>query len=396
VSASEGKLLVVAQRYGDVAGGAEWHARELVNHLVPHFQIKVATTTASDYWTWRNDLPIGEELVDGVTVRRFPVDRGRARDFRRWERAAFDPGRSLDDERRFIEAQGPVVPELLEYVASHVTEYDAILFFTYIYYPTAYGIALAPDRAVLVPTAHDEPALSLTAYRRVFHSPRAIAYNTEEERAMVHARFRNERVPSEVVGVGVDRPADVSADRFRKGFGIDGPILLYVGRVVQSKGCDQLFRDFARWKDDGNGHPGTLVVLGRSEMPIPVRPDIKHLGYAADADKWDAYAAADVFVMPSRLESLSIAALEAWSAGKPVLCHAGSAVLRSMSRRAGGGLFYRDYDEFGALLDLLLSDASLRAKLGAGGRAFVERTYTWPVVVEKYRDLIAEVRARNS
>ena len=63
---------------------------------------------------------------------------------------------------------------------------------------------------------------------------------------------------------------------------------------------------------------------------------------------------------------------------------------------SGGGVFYRDYDEFGALLDVLLADPGLRAKLGAGGRAFVDRTYTWPVVVEKYRDLIAEVKARNS
>ncbi len=212
---------------------------------------------------------------------------------------------------------------------------------------------------------------------------------------MVEERFRNERVPNAIVGVGVDRPTDISGDRFRRGFAIDGPILLYVGRVVESKGCDQLFRDFIRWKEDGNGHRATLVVIGRSEMAIPARNDIKHLGYASDADKWDAYDAADVFVMPSRLESLSIVSLEAWSAGKPLLCHAGSAVLRSMSRRSGGGLFYRDYDELGALLDLLLSDASLRAKLGAGGRAFVERTYTWPVIVEKYRDLIAEVKARN-
>ena len=77
-----------------------------------------------------------------------------------------------------------------------------------------------------------------------------------------------------------------------------------------------------------------------------------------------------------------------------------------LSRRLGGaaepvaavwrGLFYRDYDEFGALLDLLFADGALRARLGAGGRAFVDRTYTWPVVVEKYRDLIAEVHARNT
>src|SRR5207253_10499738 len=204
-------------------------------------------------------------------------------------------------------------------------------------------------------------------------------------------------IPNDVVGVGIERPPEVSGERFRHGFALEKePLLLYVGRVVQSKGCAQLFRDFARWKDDGNGHRGTLVVMGKAEMPIPVRPDIKAIGYASDADKWDAYDAADVFVMPSRLESLSIVGLEAGSAGKPLLCHAGSAVLRSMSRRSGGGVFYRDYDEFGALLDVLLADPGLRAKLGAGGRAFVDRTYTWPVVVEKYRDLIAEVKARNS
>ena len=99
-------LLVVVQRYGDVAGGAETHARTLVNHLLPHFAIEVATTTARDYWTWDNAYTAGLTAVDGVPVRRFAVERGRARDFRLREHRAFAAGHSLADETAFVQAQG--------------------------------------------------------------------------------------------------------------------------------------------------------------------------------------------------------------------------------------------------------------------------------------------------
>jgi hypothetical protein len=202
---AETRTLVVAQRYGDVAGGAETHARQVATRLADAgLGVEVATTTARDYWTWANEFAAGEDRVDGLRVRRFRVAAGRAADFRRAERAAFAEGHSLADERRFIDAQGPVVPDLLAFLASEGRAYDHVLFFTYIYYPTAYGLPLVPDRAVLVPTAHDEPAIRLTSYRALFHAARAIAFNTDEERAMVQRLFRNARVPNEVVGVGVD------------------------------------------------------------------------------------------------------------------------------------------------------------------------------------------------
>src|SRR5687767_14660823 len=190
--------MVVVQRYGDgVAGGAEAHARSVVQRLAPHFAIEVVTTTAQDYWTWDHVLAAGTDKVDDVPVRRFRVEEGRARDFRRYERAAFSSGATLDDERGFVRKQGPYVPELLEYVHERGREVDHALFFTYIYLPTALGLPLIPDRAVLVPTAHEEPAIRLSIYRALFHAPRAIAFNTEEERAMVQRIFRNARIPND-------------------------------------------------------------------------------------------------------------------------------------------------------------------------------------------------------
>src|SRR5216110_1242360 len=220
-------LLVVVQRYGDVPGGAEAHARSVVQRLAPHFAIEVATTNSTDYLSWKGDLTAGLDRVDGVTVRRFPVERPRAWNFKLYERRAFRGGHTLDDERAFIDAQGPYVPELAEFLFKRGREYDHVLFFTYIYYPTVLGLPLVPERAVLVPTAHEESAIGLAAYKPVFHSPRAIAYNTEEERRMVWRRLRNKQATNEIVGVGLQRPRHQKVPRFREKLRIPGPSLLH-------------------------------------------------------------------------------------------------------------------------------------------------------------------------
>ena len=387
-------LLVVVSRYGDVPGGAEAHARSVVRHLAPHFAIEVATTTATDYRTWNSELTAGIDAVDGVAVRRFPVERPRTIDFKLRERRAFRGGHTLDDERAFIDAQGPYAPDLLEFLFRRGRDYDHALFFQYIYYPTVLGLPLVPERAVLVPTAHEEPAIGLDIYKPVFAAPRAIAYNTEEERGMVWRRFRNQRIPNEVVGVGIDVPADRDAERFREKHGIDGPYLLYVGRIVESKNSVELFASFALLRRSDPAHDATLVLIGDAEMRVPKDSGIRHLGRLSEQDKWDALAGCSAFVMPSLLESLSLVTLEAWAGGRPVIVSARSPVLAGMARRSRAGLAYSNPAEFAEICELLIGDPGLGDRLGAAGSAFVASTYTWPRVVETYIGLFDEVRAR--
>ncbi|MBI2325249.1 MAG: glycosyltransferase family 4 protein [Chloroflexi bacterium] len=386
---------MVIQRYGDVAGGAEAHARALVKVLRAHVDVEVATTTARDYWTWRNELTAGTTWVDGVRVHRFPVTKPRARMFHASERRAFGGSHSLADELDFLDAQGPVAPDLTEFLRRHGREFDHVLFFTYIYWTTIFGLPIVPERAVLVPTAHEEPAIGLTMYRRVFHLPRAIAYNTAEERAMVERRFANARVPNEIVGVGVDAPASASAERFRATHRLNGPLFLYLGRIVESKGCIELFDLWQRWRARTRTE-ATLVLAGHREMEIPDRADVRYLGEIPESDKWDAFAACSALLVPERLQSLSLVTLEAWAMGRPVICPAQAPVLASMSRRASAGIPYRSFPEFAESCELLIERPQLGDRLGRGGRDFVARTYTWPVVVDKYLDLFAEVRARTS
>jgi len=391
---NEPSLLVVVQRYGDVPGGAEAHARSVVQRLAPQFAIEVATTNSTNYLTWKGDLTAGLDRVDGVTVRRFPVERPRAWNFKLYERRAFRSGHTLDDERAFIDAQGPYAPELIDFLFRRGRDYDHVLFFTYIYYPTVLGLPLVPERAVLVPTAHEESAIGLAAYKPVFHGPRAIAYNTDEERRMVWRRFRNERVSNEIVGVGIDVPAERNAARFREKHGITGPYLLYVGRIGVSKGSRELFANYERWRASDPAHDVSLVLVGDAEIGVPKTSGIVHLGRLSEQDKWDGLAGCAAFVMPSLLESLSLVTLEAWAAGRPVIVDARSPVLAGMARRAGGGLAYRGAAEFAEICELLIDDAALGDRLGRSGAGFVAHTYTWPRVVETYVDLFAEVRTR--
>ena len=72
------KLALVVQRYGlEVNGGAELHARQLTEHLAKHYDIEVLTTKAIDYVTWKNEYTEALEQINGITVRRFGVDKKR-------------------------------------------------------------------------------------------------------------------------------------------------------------------------------------------------------------------------------------------------------------------------------------------------------------------------------
>jgi glycosyltransferase involved in cell wall biosynthesis len=105
----------------------------------------------------------------------------------------------------------------------------------------------------------------------------------------------------------------------------------------------------------------------------------------------DLLAAADVVVLPSPWESLSLVALEAWQYGRPTLAYARSAVLAGQTARSGGGLLYTGPRTYARQLARLAGDAGLRAALGESGRRFAEGE-TWDACVGRWRALLARVR----
>lgn len=380
------RLAFVVQRCGlEVAGGSEKLCLEVARRLVGRAEVEILTTCALDYQTWADHYPPGEAIVAGVRVRRFPVER--PRDPVRFARlsAALHPRRSQVSDREgeeWLRAQGPWSPALLAWLRSHRDDYDAFFFFTYLYATSGFGLPEVASRAFLVPAAHDEWMLDLPLWDRFFARPRGFLFLTPEERAHVQRRFPQLAIAGEVTGSGVDPPAQLDPEGFRRRLGLEGPFLLYVGRIEPAKGCDRLLADYARFRASRPTAP-PLVLIGGAFMPIPEQPGVHALGFVDEQTKWDALAACQALVMPSPYESLSIALLEAWSVGRPVLVNAACAVLVGQTRRAQGGLWYGCADEFAAALDRLL-DPALAAALGRQGRRWVRDEVSWERIADAY------------
>ena len=145
------KLAVVVQRYGQaINGGAELHARYIAEHLARHAEVEVLTTCATDYVTWRNELPPGVEHgqrragapVSACKHERDPLDvRPAVRS--RLPPAAFARRRARLARRRRAR------PARRSSTTSRSTprDYDYCIFFSYRYYHAYHGARAAARRA---------------------------------------------------------------------------------------------------------------------------------------------------------------------------------------------------------------------------------------------------------
>ena len=388
------KVAFVVQRYGpEVVGGAELHCRWVAEHVAERHDVEVLTTTAIDYLSWHNVLPPGESRVNGVTVRRYPVARERRIE-------TFDPVANQvcffehtdEQERRWLEEHGPVCPELVDQLRRHEREYDALVFFSYRYWTSYFGMQVAPHKSLLVPTAEHDRVLYLRLFRDFFRLPAGIVFNTPEEKDLIERVTGNAGLPGEVVGTGINRPASVPVDEVAQRLDLLGDYFVYVGRIEPEKGCAVMIDHFLRWQRETRS-TATLALFGRSTMDFSENAHVRLMGVVPDGEKLAAIARSRALVMPSRHESLSMVVLESWLMGRPVLVNGDCEVLRGQVLRANGGLYYRRYEEFAAAMDLLLGEPALADRLGAQGHAFFQENYAWERVMEKYERLLQRAAA---
>jgi glycosyltransferase involved in cell wall biosynthesis len=388
------KLACVVHRFGaDVAGGSEGHCRLVAEQRAAYHDVTIVTTCAKDHITWRNHYPAGDTRVGPLRVLRFPV--ARERDMRRFmdlsDLIAADRATSGEQEQWFRE-NGPDAPELLAHLRRRGADYDRVLFWSYRYADTYFGLPLVADRAVLVPTAEEDPLIHVDALERFFALPKGFLFLTPEEQTLVAERAPG-GTPSAIIGSGLD-PAPDAADLSRlDSLGLDDPFVLYLGRIDPNKGCQALIRHFLRYVE--SGRPVQLVMAGPASMPIPDHPRIRPLGFVDEAVRDALLRKARALIMPSPYESLSMVLLEAWNHGLPALVNARCKVLRGQVTRADGGLYYGSAIEFVAGLDYLLDHPDAARQLGRQGLAYVDREYRWPIVVEKIEGLLRSVSIKS-
>lgn len=387
------KIAFVVQRYGlEVNGGAELHCRQLAEHMAEQYEVEIITTKAIDYITWKNEYDMDEETIHGLLVRRFPVEKERnIKKFNLLSEKVLSGKGSEKENLRWMEEQGPYSTQLVHYVEAHQGDYAAILFFTYLYYTTFTALPKVKEKAILIPTAHDEPPIYLPIFEDFFRSPKGIFYNTEQEKAFVEEKFQNDFIWNNdgQGGVGVECPADIDADRFRKKRGIEN-YLIYIGRIDESKGCGALFQYFSEYKKRNPGNL-ELVLMGKSVMEVPQREDLHSLGFVDDSEKFDGIAGAKALILPSKYESLSMVVLEAMNLGIPVIVNGACEVLKGHCLRSDGGFYYQNYFEFEGEINYLLQHEDIRRQMGENGITYVKENYQWESICRRLGELIEQV-----
>ncbi|MBN2344830.1 MAG: glycosyltransferase family 4 protein [Candidatus Aminicenantes bacterium] len=386
------KIAVVVQRYGlEINGGAEYHARLIAEMLNRHFSVEVFTTSAFDYVTWAHHYPAVREELNGIPVHRFRVQRSRDPEaFGRIQQRILKEEHILDDELRWLEEEGPLVPGLLRELQRREAEFAYFVFFSYRYYHSYHGIETFRRKVILVPTAEHDQVVHLSLFRDSFNLPAAIVYNSPEERELIQKVSGNAGVPGEVIGVGSEVPDRFDPRTTCARLGIEGSYAIYIGRLDENKGVPELFRFYLRLKSEERIGL-KLVLVGKAYVPVPEDPDIIHVGFQENKEKFDLLMGADFLLMPSQFESLSMVAIEAWAVGKPVLANGRTDVLRGQCRRSHAGLWYLDYDEFREAFLVLERNPPLRSGLGRNGMEFYRRNYSWQVIEGKYLDFITRL-----
>ena len=292
------KIAFIIQRYGtEILGGSEYHCRLIAERLAERHDVEVLTTCARDYITWKNEYPEGTDRIRGVTVRRFA--NARTRDIEAFNRysdwifnyphtprrrtASGSSSRARGARRSRV--PGAHAPAVRRPRSSSPTCTRR----------RCSACQSRPAKSILVPTAHDEPAIHLGIYREMFGRPAAVAYNTEVEKAFLTTdvpdpgrrrgdrRVRRRPAASRQPRRGVDAPqegplagreddrrrgprrtagtrppgpwpapratgADFRAARRRHSAGTASS-WLYGGRIEQGKGCEELFEYFSTYHE---------------------------------------------------------------------------------------------------------------------------------------------------
>ncbi len=171
------------------------------------------------------------------------------------------------------------------------------------------------------------------------------------------------------------------------------PLVFALGRLHRNKAFDVLIEALARLGDAylwlaGEGPERAALEALAARLGVAGR--VRFLGWRDDPAP--LFAAADVYVVPSRHEPLGSVLLEGWMQRVPMAAAASQGPSYLISHEATGLLVpVDDAGAMAAAIRRLIDDRELAARLVAAGRAAYEADYTEAVAVGRYLDLFERV-----
>ncbi len=426
------RILHIIQRYYPYVGGSELYFQELSERLAREgHRVEVWTTDAWDldyFWTKRaRRIESARDTRNGVSIRRFRVRHLPlpAIYYRGWRRVMAEiAGLGVGATPLLYRMShfAPWIPSLGRALKTLTPGAFDLVHSTNIPFESMIADAARyAERAgiphIITPFTHlGEPGENNIS--RYYTMPHQIDLERRATRVIVQTKLERDHLtglgipPGKMVRVGVGvNPWEVvggNGRRFREKYGVEGPIVYYIGAAAYDKGTVHTIE--AMQKVLARGVDATLIMAGSTmldkfrdyyeDLPEPVREKCRWLGFISDEDKKDLQAAGSVFCMPSRTDSFGIVYLEAWLNGVPVIGARAGGVPEVITDGVDGYLV--DFGDVAALanrIELLLRRPEAARALGEAGRRKVLAEHTWDHkiarIVEIYRQSIAGTNDRK-
>ncbi|MDH5761905.1 MAG: glycosyltransferase [Nitrospinota bacterium] len=236
--------------------------------------------------------------------------------------------------------------------------------------------------------------------RSIIKNADALIAITEDEAAL----FRQEKVPDHKIvhipnGVWEKDFTCKNENLFREHSKLGkAPFLLYLGRLNSIKGPDILLKAFCQVADK---FPELhLVFVGpdggmQEELKTLIKQEglsnrVHLIGFAGGDLKSSAYHGAELLVVPSRHEAMSIVALEAGICGTPVLL-SDQCGFDALAEAGGGRITPVDIDAMAASLDDLLSNRTELTAMGSRAKNYIAENFSWSIAARNHLNLYKKI-----
>ena len=244
--------------------------------------------------------------------------------------------------------------------------------------------------------------MEVSFQNRVLRRAAAIHYTTEEEMRLAEPSAQG--APGVVVALGLDTesydklPAPERV-RARHPEIADRRIVLFLGRLHEKKGLDILAEAFGR--DVAGRDDLHLVIAGPDDgvgsrleewlRGAGIRDRTTLTGMIEGEEKLAAYAASEVFVLPSYSENFGLAVLEAMAAGVPVLVSDKVNLWREVVSSGAGLAATCSAEAFDACLVQMLDKPDATRRMGERGYCIARERFSWERIAVELERLYASV-----
>ncbi|MBS3816342.1 MAG: glycosyltransferase family 4 protein [Candidatus Thermoplasmatota archaeon] len=385
-------ILQLCIRYPPAPGGAETHVSSLTSSLV-ELGHSVSVYTSDLY----KEFPFTR--LEEEEKKKIPVKRHRAY--------------SLKGDLHYV-----FFPSLLRSLLSEDFDLYHAHSYGYFHMNVASFYKNLKDKPLVI-TPHFHPEWSMWGgkkrkkIRKLYDS--CIAQSVMDSAERIIGVTRNEidllserlDIPEEKVEIipnGID-PEDFDpmpeGSTFKQRYDVESPMVLYTGRLASNKGLMDLVEAMpAVLKEDPDT---TFVLVGEDEgmkeqikkraHELDVEDSLIITGYIEDYDVFKAaYAAADVYVLPSEYEAFGIVLLEAMMCETPCIGTDVGGVPEVIDEDETGFIVeYGDPKKLSSNILTLLRNPRMRKEMGEKGRKKVLENFTWKKVAEEVERVYEEL-----